>query len=482
MSAAASAPRPRVVSPSAWLLLGVLALAVTGMRFNIAAVAWVAPVPWLIYLRRTDTWWQWVGMALAVQVGMFVQILTIITEPIPWFFAPMFSVPMGLGFSVLLWGFEAWRRRLGDRAGLLLLPALAVGTEWLSAQHGSQGSWGAAAYTQIDNLALIQTVSLVGLAGISALMASVAGLVTVAIDGDRDRAWRRGVLLTGGLVVAAQLWGSWRLTLPLDGPHVTVAGIVSDVGITPDGLPSDAEMSAATEALFERSEAAMEAGAVLVAWNEGAIVVESDDEAALLARGQALSAAGGADLVLAYVVPLDGMARFENKYVWMTPKGPIETYFKHRPVPGEGSVRGTAPIVGHDRPYARVAGAICYDYDFPAIGRAHALAGVGLVAVPSSDWAGIDPLHTRMASVRGIEGGYAVLRPVRWATSGAFDAHGRARATMSGFGDDERLFFARLPVTPVPTLYRRVGDVLPAAAAVVLLWMLGLLAWKRRAG
>lgn len=475
LSATLSVPQPRVRVPdSAWLVLGVLAAMVTGMRFNIPAVAWVASVPWLIYLRRTDSWRSRLVLLGALQVGLFFQLLTIVTAPLPWYFALMFSVPMALSMGLLLWLFEAWRRRIGDGWGVLLFVALSVGSEWVNASYGAQGSWGSGAYTQIDNLALMQSVSLVGLSGIAALMAATTALVTVAIDGARDRAWQIGVVATAGLVLAAQLWGGWRLTQPLDGPHVTVAGVVSGVGISADSVPSPEEMAAETDSLFARSEDAMARGAELVVWNEGAVALYPEEEAGLLARGQALSAARGADLVLAYAVMLDGMRLFENKYVWMTPDGPAETYLKHHPVPGEGSVQGTDPIVALERPYGTVAGAICYDYDFPSLGQAHADLGVGLAVVPSSDWAGIDPLHTRMASVRGIEGGYSVIRPVRWATSGAFDAYGRPRATMSWFEDTDRVFMAQLPVSSVQTLYHRTGDVLPAFSGLGLLALAGL--------
>lgn len=67
------------------------------------------------------------------------------------------------------------------------------------------------------------------------------------------------------------------------------------------------------------------------------------------------------------------------------------TYQKHHPVPGEPSIRGTEPLRVLARPYGRVGGAICYDYDFPALAREHARLGADLVVVPSSDWRGIDP-------------------------------------------------------------------------------------------
>ena len=179
------------------------------------------------------------------------------------------------------------------------------------------------------------------------------------------------------------------------------------------------------------------------------------------------------------MVPLiDSAYVYENKYVWMTPEGPIETYFKHHPVPGEGAVPGTTPLVAHQRPYGVAAGAICYDYDFPSMGREHSAAGTGLAVVPSSDWLGIDPFHSQMAAVRGIESGFSVVRSVRWATSLATDALGRVRGSSSYF-EGERMMLATVPSTPVVTLYSQLGEVLPLGASG-LLFLAGGLAFRRR--
>ena len=39
-----------------WLALGVVVTAAVGNRFNIALLAWVVSVPWLVYLRQTSGW------------------------------------------------------------------------------------------------------------------------------------------------------------------------------------------------------------------------------------------------------------------------------------------------------------------------------------------------------------------------------------------------------------------------------------------
>lgn len=464
----ASAPLAAAVPDGVWLLLGTALMALAGNRFSIGITAWVAAVPWLLHLRRTSGPRARLALLLALQVGAFLNIAKIITEPLPWYFALMFSVPAALGAWLGYLLFEALRRRLGDRWGLALFPALVVSLEWLGASTSELGSWGALAYTQLDNPALLQVVSLLGFTAIGLLISAVSALLAVVLDSPQPRRWAPVGAGLAGVVLLAHAYGAVRLDRVLDGPLVTVATVTSDIGPTPAGLPSEAELARGTDDLFARTVEAAERGARLIVWNEGATAVAPAGEAALVARGRAVAEAHGVDVVLAYVVPLDGLDRFENKYVWVTPDGPVETYDKHHPVPGEGAIAGTAPLRVLDRPYGHAAGAICYDYDFPALGLEHARLGADLVVVPASDWRGIDPFHTQMAAMRGIEGGFSVVRSVRWATSGAFDAIGRVRGTASYF-EGERLMVARVPARRVETLYSRVGDVLPIASLLVLL-------------
>jgi len=225
------------------------------------------------------------------------------------------------------------------------------------------------------------------------------------------------------LVVLAHTYGALRLQRNFNGPLVTVATVTTDVHMGPQGLPSNKQIAEGTEQLLARTVEALSRGATLVVWNEGSTAIDKRGEEAFIARAQALAQEYHADIVVAYVVPLDGMRRFENKYAWVTPDGVLERYLKRHPVPGEGSVKGTDPVRVLGRPWGKAAGAICYD--FPQLALTHAMLGADIVAVPASDWRGIDPFHTQMAAVRGIEGGFSVVRSVRWATSGAFDALGR---------------------------------------------------------
>ncbi len=157
------------------------------------------------------------------------------------------------------------------------------------------------------------------------------------------------------------------------------------------------------------------------------------DEARWVAEVAALAGSAHVDVVAGYLVPLAlEPLRYENKYVFARADGTIDhSYHKNFPVPGEPATPGTGAPPRVATAYGIVSGAICYDYDFPVAGRAR--AGVDLVALPSSDWRAIDPIHTQMAAMRAIESGHSIIRATRFGLSAGIDPEGRLRGTMSHF-------------------------------------------------
>ena len=181
----------------------------------------------------------------------------------------------------------------------------------------------------------------------------------------------------------------------------------------PEPLRSMEDLRGNVDTLFARSELAALRGAQLVAWNEVATLVDPDEVPALEARAAELARRHAIDLVIAYgVVVSREPLLVDNLLRWFGPDGvALERQRKHFLPPGEPSIAGVEPLRVLDRPWGRAGGAICYDYDSPALARQHARGGAGLVVVPSSDWRGIDPQHTFMARVRAIEGGFSLVRP-----------------------------------------------------------------------
>ena len=78
------------------LVAGVLLIAATHLRFGIGLLAWIAPVPLLVYLRRKKGVAARLMVAAALMIGWSLATLKIITEPLSPVFALFYGVPIGL--------------------------------------------------------------------------------------------------------------------------------------------------------------------------------------------------------------------------------------------------------------------------------------------------------------------------------------------------------------------------------------------------
>ena len=141
---------------------------------------------------------------------------------------------------------------------------------------------------------------------------------------------------------------------------------------------------------------------------------------------------------------------------------------KARPVPGDPE-RGAdkeIPVVATS--LGNLAGAVCFDADFPNLmwkaGKRHA----DLLVIPASDWRAIDPVHTRMALVRGVENGCSVIRATHKGLSAAADYQGRILATTDFFRTTPSGMVTQVPSRGVRTPYAKLPNLMPSLCIGVL--------------
>jgi len=197
-----------------------------------------------------------------------------------------------------------------------------------------------------------------------------------------------------------------------------------------------------------------------VVWPEAATMVYPQTEQHFKSQLGELARELGVNLVVSYVVLLsENPFKYENKLLWYLPSGSLDhQYLKHEPVPGEPAVKGTEPHRLVNVEGIKMSGAICYDYDFPALAAKKGDLGADIVAVPSSDWLGITPFHTEMAGLRAIEQGHSIIRSTRWGQSSTMDPYGNTTSTMNDFDKNSKVMFGHLPKAGVKTIFNRFGN------------------------
>lgn len=453
---------------SVWLLLvGILTMSLTHLTINIDALAWISMVPFLLYLRRNKGVKSILWFTLILILTWSVIVLKIITDPIPVFIVPMYSIPIAL---IHLPGYLLYQRFSHNKWSVFIFPAAMVVLEWVQYTFTPLASWGAVAYTQIDSIQIAQSLSLFGMAGLGFLIYWINSALAELING--RKASFQNVVLPLAFLAITILFGHLRYDISkLKGKDtIKVAAIGTDSTIGGLPLPSDESNEKVISDIFKRTKVAGRAGAKLAVWTEAAFFVHQHEEDRWKDSIIALAKNNDIALIASFVVPVsDSPFQFENKYLNVTADGEItRTYLKHEPVPGEPAVKGFSKLEVEKVEGSNIGGAICYDYDFPYLAQENSDAGADIVALPSSDWRGIDPIHTKMAAFRAIEQGHSILRSTRFGLSAGINPYGEMVAQLSSFDDNDKTMITHLPRKKVFTVYSVIGDLFIYSCIVFL--------------
>jgi apolipoprotein N-acyltransferase len=341
------------------------------------------------------------------------------------------------------------------------------------------GSWASLAYTQSEQLALLQLASLTGVTGISFLMAWFASVVAWMLRPGQVTGRRVKAGGTFAVVMLAVLvFGQLRLATDSTQDSVRAAALGPSAPIVDEleqlllpvrrgeevsdsTLPAiEAVATRLNEDLLRRTRREARAGARLIAWSETAGRLFVSDEEEFLARASRLAGEERVVLLLGLGVwHPDRSPPFENKVVAIDATGTVAwQYHKAHPIIGaESSIidKGTGSMLSLDEEYGRVGAVICHDLDFPSLLQQASADRIGLVVAPSADWSVIAVLHARMAVFRAVENGFTLLRPTSRGRSIAVDTRGRVIARLDFAGD---AMVADVSAVPVRTVYGMVVD------------------------
>lgn len=443
--------------PHWWLVIGIITMTATHMSYNLDFVAWFSYVPFLIYLQSTKGWKSRMLLFLALLAAWSFIVLKIISDPIPWFFIFLYSLPIAL-FHIPAYLIGS---RFNDRKwALFLFPAMLTLLEWIQYTFTPLASWGVAAYTQVDSPSISQFLSVFGMPGLSFLIYWVNSAIADIYLQKQKTVLNFYAPVLSFLAVLA--FGTFRLENAnfRGNDEITVAAIGTDSEIGGVDLPTTEKNENDIRAILRRSSVAAQSGAKIIVWNEGAFLLRPSNEKEWVARFQSFAREHKVTLVASYILLISETPRkYENKYRMIDPSGSIAfSYLKHQPVPGEPAVKGTSPIRVLHANEVNLGAAICYDYDFPYLARENERAGADIVALPSSDWRGIDPVHVQMAAFRAIEQGHSIVRATRFGLTGIISPYGLIISRQSSFDKNDKILIAQLPKKGITTIYSIIGD------------------------
>ena len=382
--------------------------------------------------------------------------------------------------------------RIGE-AGLFIAPMAWIATEYLRGYFLTGFPWVPLGNSQVTVLPVAQLASVLGVYGLSALVAYISATLAYALI---TSGARRVVAVATAVVVLVAVggWGVWRVadgSLTREGTPIRIGLIQGNIAQQDKWNPAHARRIFTTYIAMTRD--AVRRGAQYVIWPESSTPFTFEDprddpqgDATLreLAREVRVPILLGSDQVIRRE-PVTASELY-NAAFQLDPDGKtIAVYHKIKLVPfGEFFpfqrwIAFAAPLVQRFVPFSAGAGpvilpigshrastAICYEVVFPSLARAAVAQGSELLTTVTNDgWYGESSApyqHWEMASMRAIEQGRYLARAANTGISGIVDPYGRVVVRSGIFEQVDLVGEARFLTGR--TVYSLIGDVIAHVA------------------
>lgn len=316
-----------------------------------------------------------------------------------------------------------------------------------------------------------QIASIAGLWGFVFIFSWFASVINYAWEKGFNWGQIKTVTATFSIILLAILLSGAVKTSLLTNPEPDTVKIAATFLLPEEGKEFDPEglfsrePSPYEETMFKieaLTEKAASNGAEIVAFQETAIKINEKDETTLIEGFKSIAVENDVYFSVGYgVLPIEGKGW--NKNILISNQGELEIDYRKRYLVGLGDLfgetmiynKGPEVIQSVDTPYGRIGVSICKDLSFPAYARQAGEQQVDIMLnpsydVPKSKW----PLY----SLRAIENGFSIVRPVYNGYSYAVDYNGKLLATMDADGTDTGIMYTDVPTKGIRTVYAFIGD------------------------
>jgi apolipoprotein N-acyltransferase len=501
------------------LLAGVL-LALSFPKYGHPGLAWIALVPLLVAAsgwngrpgrlpgqraRRAFT----LGLTTGVTyfIGTIYWTATVVAQfgglAMPVAIVAMVLLALYLGLFPAITALIIGHLVTRTGAAAILLSAVAwVATEFCRGFLFGGFPWVPLGNSQVTILPVAQLASILGVYGVSALVAFVNSAIALALV-TTGAARVKALVAAAALLIGIAGWGSWRVgegSLTRDGTPLTVGLIQGNIAQEDKWNPREARRILTTHIAMTRE--AVRRGARFVIWPESStpFMFEEDEAGATavrdLAREVNASILFGSDQIergsapklynAAFLVTPQGRTAAVYRKIHLVPFGeyiPFKRwlYFVSPIVEGlaefaPGSSMVMLPVDGH-----MTSTAICYEVVYPSLVRQAVQRGAELLTTITNDaWYGHSSApfqHFALASMRSIEQGRYLARAANTGISGIVDPYGRVVQESAIF--EEVALVGEIRFLTRRTIYSVIGDAVAYAAMALTVAALVLVGRRR---
>jgi len=388
--------------------------------------------------------------------------------------------------------------RLTSWARLLVFPLAFTTVDWLMSLSSKINSTGSPAYSQYDNLALMQILSITGMWGVTFLIMWCASTVNEIWEHLFDWQSVRAKAITFAVVfLAVILFGSARLAFASPTSQTVLAATITQDNVISSeasnlidvkfNQSTDAERAAVrpklertVDQMLARTETALRGSAKIISWEEGSATVLEEDKQQTLDRVAALAMQYDAYIQVSFglLIRSDAQHFVRNQSILVDNTGALLwTYDKTYPVfPVEAyfTIAGAGKLPVADTLYGRLSTAICNDMHFSPLIRQAGQNGVDILIAPYHDLHPFESEDAVVATYRAIENGFSLVRPTGKGVSTIIDYEGHVLGSQNYYKTTDGIMLSSVPTRGVTTIYSQIGDLFAYLCVAGLVF---LVAW-----
>lgn len=426
---------------------------------------WVAALPILWIAPKVNAWLVAVLAFLARGIGTLNSWSYHQHLQMPLWVSLLLIFEPALVFTLAVLTYRTFTRRRQPWLAILSYPTLIIACEYLLSLVG--GTFGDTAYTQLDNVTVLQVGALAGIWGVGFVTLLFApAIATMTSSPAAYRGARMHVAIGSALFYIAVFgYGEWRTTSTPAAQSSVRVGLIASA--TPENMfpSSDADVMRLMQRYAQQVPLLAAKGAKIVVLPEMTAVVKDSISGDIDTLFQKMANTAHTQILLG-VLHVAGppnalqTVAYNESRLYSDSGAPIATYRKHHLVPGleAGSTPGDG-LTLRSESLGKIGLAICRDMDYPDPANRYGQLGVGLLLVPAWDQAEDRWWHGHMALMRGVENGYSIVRSAKAGFLTVSDDRGRVLAEATNLPTQTfTTLLATVPVRHDTTLYQSWGD------------------------
>ena len=427
---------------------------------NFGWMIWIAPIP-VLYISLLVKPREAFALAFIAYLIGRMSWFSYLKSVMPIVPAILFTILLPLIFALIMLATRKIILKSKHWFSVFAYPVLFTAFEYIVFIFSRDGTAASIGYTQSNYLFLIQIASLTGLLGISFLISFIPSSIVLAYYFKESKKISFTlvfllILLLGDSVI----YGLIRLGKPTEGKTIHVGMVALDEGSYKGIYDKDpaVKLKVAASYLREVSKLA-DQGAEMILIPEKVVFVDDSTIREILNKFTELAVSRNIQIIIGGSKEENGSS-FNNAWVISNKGKLLADYQKVNLFEGEvldGYKTGNHIAIFHPDPFNEGV-AICKDMDFQQYILGYSKQSPAVLWVPAWDFVIDGFLHSRMAIMRSVEGGFSLVRNARQGRLTISDWRGKVLYEANSENGSYTILLGQIPVKPHPTLYARAGD------------------------